>query len=109
MHIRMYVHFVVVIDQQISPEELQSDAEVLFAIVERDAEFEGIMRDIDHHKATDAVYEAVKVLHTASEPDTEAERIEFLDLSSEVCVCVCVCVNDRPIYIYLIRPLHNIM
>ena len=67
--------------QQISPDELQSDAEQLFAIVECDAEFEGIMQDLDHHRATDAVYEAVRMLHMAPEPE---ERLEYLDLSPEV-------------------------
>ena len=48
-----------------------------------DAEFNGVMKCLDHHKATDAVYEAVKMLQTAPpKPDVEAE---CLDLSPEVC------------------------
>ena len=68
-------------DQQISPHELQSDAEQLFAIVECDAEFEGVMQNLEHHTATEAVYEAVRMLHAAPEPD---EKIEYQNLSPEV-------------------------
>lgn len=73
---------------QVSPDELVADAEHLFSIVMCDAEFVGVMKRLDHHQATDAVYEAVKMLQTAPtpppKPDDEAERIQYLDLSSEV-------------------------
>ena len=69
---------------QVSLEELQSDAEELFTIVVHDPEFEGIMADIDHHQAKDAVYEAVQVLHTAPEPHQNTELIEHVDISAEV-------------------------
>lgn len=71
---------------QIPPEEMFADAEHLFSIVMCDAEFEGVMKNLDHHQATDAVYEAVKMLQTAPpKPDDEAE---CLDLSPKVCKCV---------------------
>ena len=70
--------------QQISPEELTSDADHIFSIAMCDPEFEGLMKEIDHHQARDAVYEALKVLQTTPEPDVNAERIEFIDLSAEV-------------------------
>ena len=69
---------------QISPEELVSDAEQLFTIVMCDAEFDGVMKDLEHHQATNAVYDAVKMLQTAPEPDVETDRMEFMDLSPEV-------------------------
>ena len=72
---------------QVSPEELQSDAEEVFAIAECDPEFEGIMRELEHHQAKDAVYEAVEKLHTSPEPDPEAERIEFISITPEVYPC----------------------
>ena len=62
-----------------------ADVEHLFSIVMCDAEFEGVMKYLDHHQATDAVYEAVKMLQTAPpKPDDETERIQYLDLSPEV-------------------------
>ena len=63
-------------------DELQSDAEQVFAIVECDPEFQGIMKDLEHHRAKDAVHEAVNKLHTA--PDPETDRVEYLDISPEV-------------------------
>ena len=76
----MYTYFVV----QISPKELELDAWHIFSIVRCDPEFEGLMKNLTHHQATDAVYEALKVLQNAPEPDVGADRIEFLDLSPEV-------------------------
>ena len=65
---------------------MHADAEHLFSIVMCDAEFNGVMKCLDHHKATDAVYEAVEMLQTAPpKPDVEAECIQCLDLSPEVC------------------------
>ena len=60
------------------------DALHLFAIVLCDAEFEGQMKNLAHHEATDAVYEAIKMLLTAPEPAVEQERLEFQDLSPPV-------------------------
>ena len=42
------------------------------------------MESLTHHDATDAVYEAIKMLQTAPEPATEEEKLELLDLSQEV-------------------------
>ena len=56
-----------------------------------DPEFEGLMKEMDHHQARDAVYEALKVLQTTPEPDANAERIEFIDLSAEVsCIYILI-------------------
>ena len=71
--------------------ELETDAEQVFAIVVCDAEFEGIMKELDHHKAKDAVHEAVNMLHTSPGPDPEAERLEYLDISPEVCTVYTHC------------------
>ena len=42
------------------------------------------MENLTHHDATDAVYEAIRMLQTAPEPATEEEKLELLDLSPEV-------------------------
>ena len=78
---------------QVSPEELQSDAEEVFAIAVCDPEFEGVMKDIGHHEARDAVYEAVSALHTAPEPDTDGDHMEYYNISAEVqytCTHICM-------------------
>ena len=67
-----------------SPEELLSDAEHIFSIAMCDPEFEGLMKNINHSRATDAVSEALRVLQTTPEPEVKLERIEFIDISSEV-------------------------
>ena len=69
---------------QFSPEELESDAKHVFSIILLDAEFEGLMGELTHHRATDAVYEALMTIQRAPEPVADAERIEFLELSAEV-------------------------
>ena len=69
---------------QFSPEELESDAKHVFSIVLLDPEFEGLMGELTHHRATDAVYEALATIQRAPEPVADAERIEFLELSAEV-------------------------
>ena len=64
---------------------MHADAEHLFSIVMCYAKFSDVMRGLDHHKATDAVYEAVKMLQTAPpKPDVEAKSIQCLDLTPEV-------------------------
>ena len=84
MHLCM-IYSVAFVLLQISPEEMLEDVEHLFSLVMCDAEFVGVMKNLDHHQATDAVYEAVKVLQTAPpKPDDETERIQYLDISPEV-------------------------
>lgn len=62
---------------------MHADAEHLFSILMCYAKFSDVMKCLDHHKAADAVYEAVKMLRTAPpKPNIEAE---CLDLSPEVC------------------------
>ena len=79
---------------QVSPEELQSDAEEVFAIAVCDPEFEGVMKDIGHHEARDAVYEAVSALHTAPEPDTDGDHMEYYNISAEV-MCVQMYIHKK--------------
>ena len=96
------VYLVAFILLQIPSDEMLADAEHLFSIVRCDAEFEGVMKYLDHHQATDAVYEAIKMLQTAPKPDVEAAQIQYLDLSPEVCQYVIlgyehVCTSSMPL------------
>jgi len=62
-----------------------------------DPEFEGLMGNLTHHDATDAVFEAIKMVQTAPEPATEEEKL--LDLSPEVHIhSIChpmLCLHSR--------------
>lgn len=68
---------------QVPLKELQSDAEDLFDIVESDYEIKEAMKNIQHCKAHDAIYEAVDKLNSAREQDPKKD-IEYVDISIEV-------------------------
>ena len=68
---------------QIPPKELQSDADEVFKIAVCNPEFDGIMKNLEHQQASDAVHEAVNMLHSAPEPP-EAPEPKYIQISEAV-------------------------
>ena len=64
-----------------------------------DPEFEGVMKDIEHHQAKDAVHEAVNMLHAAPDPESEVERIEYLN--PEVHTRSFICIHIHSIILWM--------
>ena len=60
---------------QYSLDELYLDTDCLFDLVLRDPEFEGLLPNLSHSAAVEAVAEAMKVLHSAPAPKVQWARI----------------------------------
>lgn len=64
--------------------ELEHEAEHLFDIVLHDPEFDGLMPDLNHNGAYQAVVDSINMLHTAPSPEDGQQE----NLSAEGCMVI---------------------
>lgn len=67
--------------------ELKQDAAHVFSLIVCDPKFEGLLQNLTHQDAMQAVAEAFNLLHTASGPHEEGGH---LDLTPEGCMVVSI-------------------
>ena len=68
---------------QYSDDELHLDTDSLFDLVLMDTEFKGLLPNLFHSAAVQAVAEAMRVLHSTPAPQVQYIVVELLQLVSE--------------------------
>ena len=77
----------VLMSHQYQLDELETDAEHLFPLIQNDAAFDGILPSLTIDSAHQAVTEAMHVLHTAPGPN---EGVAPREMSQEACLVVSI-------------------
>ena len=70
---------------QYSIDELYLDTDCLFDLVLSDPELEGLLPNLSHSAAVEAVEEAMRVLHSAPAPQVQWAGIIISDLAVSLC------------------------
>ncbi len=74
----------VYISLQYTEDEFKLDTEAVFELVLRDPKFKGVMTNMTHDIAAQAIPEAINVLHK----DIAADRGEHVDVTPEGCLVI---------------------